>query len=385
MQFWGGVPLFPNSKWLRTLRLVQKCVERGWKTKVVFSQHPHKPDLAEPFLDAGAEILIHQRSPGSLKLGALLKTYHFLRRHPCDLIHCHNRPVIPLLASTLNNVPVRVWSKLAMSSHYEENSTPKGVHKLQINSRLSCFFSDKILCISQPVLNELLYLSESMRDKLVVGGVGFDFHLYASGKPENIRKEFALSVNDLILVSVGHAVPVKGWDILLRAYAQFLKKIPQSKLLLVGGIEQSHEKETLQLLLHLIETLSLNNQVILTGKRSEIPDFLATADIYLQPSRSEGLCGALIEALAAGLPCIAANVGGIPDVIQDGKNGLLFEREDVNGLAEKMLSLAQNFNLRQNFSRNALSSVQHYELETVTDTILTIYSELLTKRGVLRA
>jgi glycosyltransferase involved in cell wall biosynthesis len=382
IQFWGGVPQSPNSKWLRTLRLVQKCSEQGWKSAVVFADKPQSHDLIVPFLDAGAEILVHQRPPSSLNLDAIIKTYRFLRRHPCDLIHCHNRPAVPLLAAALNRVPIRVWSRLAMSSFYEENKRPTGVHKLQLNIRLSCFFSDKILCISQPVLDELTTLCHSIVKKSVVGGVGFDLESYSSGVPNNIREEFSLSENDLVLVSVGHAVPVKGWDILLLAYSKFQRYFPQSKLLLVGSTELEHEKDFSQSLRQLLETLSLQKNVFFTGKRDDIPDILAVADIYVQPSRSEGLCGALIESLAAGLPCIASNVGGIPDVIQDGKNGLLFERDDVNGLVERMLSLAQNPIWRTTLSSNALPSVQHYGLERVTDAIIETYKDLLTNRRV---
>lgn len=383
MQFWGGVPQSPNSKWLRTLRVVEKCVERGWESAIVFSERPQSHNLIDPFLDAGAEILIHQRPPSSINLNAIFKTYRFLRRHPCDLIHCHNRPVVTLMAATLNHVPVRIWSKLAMSSYYEENKSPKGIHKLQLNMRLSCFCSDKILCISQPVLSELAKLCNSVEKKSLIGGVGFDLEMYSSGNSKNVREEFLLSKNDLVLVSVGHSVPVKGWDILLQAYSKFQIDYPQSKLFLVGSTELDYEKETFKFLKQMIESLSLQNQVIFTGKRHDIPNILATADIYVQPSRSEGLCGALIEALAAGLPCIASNVGGIPDAIHNGTNGLLFERENVNGLSEMMLNLAQNPVFRKKLASNATSSVERYKLDTVTNSIIQIYKDLLSMRDLL--
>jgi glycosyltransferase involved in cell wall biosynthesis len=270
-----------------------------------------------------------------------------------------------------------------MSSFYEENKQPTGIHKLQLNIRLSCLFSDKILCISQPVLNELTKLQNSIGNKSVVWGAGFDLDLFSSGFPKNIRQEFSLSRDNFVLLTVGHAVPVKGWDILLLAYAKFQKFYPQSKLLVVGSTGLEHEKETTKAIMQLVETHSLKEHVVFTGKRHDIPNILAAADIYIQPSRSEGLCGALIEALAAGLPCIASNVGGNPDLIQDGKNGLLFEREDIDGLAERMLSLAQNPVLREKLSNNAPPSVEHYGLEKVTDTIIDLYSELLTNQGLI--
>lgn len=383
MQFWGGVPFSPNSKWRQTLRLVEKCSAQSWQSTIVLSKTPHSRDLLDPFLQAGAEVLIHERPPSSLQFSPILKTYQFLHRHPCELIHCHNRPVVPLLAATLQQVPVRIWSRLAMSSSYENNIPPAGLHKLQLNLRLSCLSSDKILCIAKPVLDELTTLGHNIKEKAVVVGGAIDLNFYSSGCPINIRKEFSLAKDNLVLISVGHAVPVKGWDILLLAYAKFQKIFPHSKLILVGSLDLAHEKETLKHLRQIIETFALHNNVILTGKRDDIPDILAVADIYIQSSRSEGLCGALIEALAAGLPCIASDVGGTTDAIQSEKNGLLFEREDINGLAAQMVILAQNPVLRKNMSRQALSSVQHFGLETISDTIMNIYQQALRDRGIL--
>lgn len=381
MQFWGGVPQTPNSRWRQTLRVVEKCSERGWKSTLVLSDRPQLPALMDPFLKAGSEILVHQRQPNTLKLNAIINTYKFLHKHPCDLIHCYNRPAIPLLAAVLNKVPVRIWSKLSMSSSYEEATPPIGIHKLNLNIRLTCFAVNKILCNAQPVLDELIGLLNSITHKSVVMRDGFDLDFYAAGCPGIIRNEFSLSTHNLVLVSVGHAAPVKGWDILIKAYAKFQKYFPQSKLLLVGSTELDGEKEISKLLMHQIETLSLQKNVIFTGKRNDIPDILAGADIYVQPSRSEGFCGSLIEALVAGLPCIASNVGGIPDFLHCGENGLLFEREDINGLTKRMLSIAQNRVLREKLSNNAPFSVQPYQLEAVTDSIINTYKELLTNRG----
>lgn len=383
MHFWGGVPQTPNSKWLRTLRLVEKCSEQGWKNIVVFSEKPVSHDLVTPFLNAGAQILVYQRLTGSLNINSIISTYRFLQVHPCDLIHCHNRPVVPLFAAALNRIPVRIWSRLAMSSHYEENSYPVGIHKLQLNIRISCLFAQKILCISKSVQEELTKISFSSKKKSVVIGAAVDLNFYSSGCAKNIHKEFSLSQEKLILVSIGHAVPVKGWDVMLLAYSKFREYFPQSKLLLVGNTTLDTEKEFSKKIIELIETLSLNKNVILTGKRKDIHDILAAANIYIQPSRSEGLCGALIEALAAGLPCIASNVGGTTDAIRNGENGLLFEREDVDGLVKRMLTLAEDAVLREKFASNASSSVERYRLDTVTNSIIQIYKDLLSKRDLL--
>jgi glycosyltransferase involved in cell wall biosynthesis len=86
---------------------------------------------------------------------------------------------------------------------------------------------------------------------------------------------------------------------------------------------------------------------------------------------------ALVEALAAGLPCVAARVGGIPDILVHGRNGLLFERENVGALAEQLVHLAADTNLRRQLAEAAPGSVQGFGLEPHADNMMAIYTEAL--------
>ncbi len=384
MHFWGGVPQSQNSKCLQTIRIVEKCVERGWKCDVVLSEIPQSRSLVDPFLNAGAEILIHPRTPGSLNVGAIVEVYRFMCRHPPHLMHCHNRPAVPLVAAVLSRVPVRIWSRLAMSSIYEQGAATLWKKKVHVNIWASFFLAHEVLAISKSVSEELIKICKFKKEKIHILGRGVDFGIYQSGNSSRIKNEFCFKDEDFIFLTVGHAVPVKGWDILVKAFSKVCSKFSNAKLVLIGSNAMTNERETFSYVSGLAKELGISERVIFPGRREDIPDFFAACDIYIQPSRSEGLCSALVEALSAGMPCIAANVGGMPDLVIHDYNGFLFEREDIDGLARCMLILAEKQEVREGFSRVAAMSVDQLQLERVVEKTLEIYENLLIAKNILR-
>ena len=103
---------------------------------------------------------------------------------------------------------------------------------------------------------------------------------------------------------------------------------------------------------------------------------LADADIFAFPSRSDGQGLALTEALAAGLPCVAAASGGIPELITDSHNGLLVAREDVRALAGALRLLAEDTVLRQRLASAARESARRFDMDVYADRLIGIYREL---------
>ena len=183
-----------------------------------------------------------------------------------------------------------------------------------------------------------------------------------------------LKDSDIVVTSVGHAVTVKGWDIAITAFARVCKKIPNIKLLLVGAktSPKYHHKLCAQ-----ITESGLGHNVMFTGSRRDIPEILKASDVFLLPSRSEGTPAALIEAMASGLPCVATATGGIPEVIEHGKNGFVFERENADDLAEKMLCILSDPELQVKFSKMAQQNLQKFSIDTYVNNVFSHYQNLL--------
>jgi glycosyltransferase involved in cell wall biosynthesis len=381
LHYWGGCPQAPNSRWWQFVHLIEQCSRRGWRNCLVWARMPDDAALSRPFQDCGCEIILQPRARGNFDPWCVHRTFRMLKHVRCDVFHCHNIHTSPLIAATLARVPVRLWSKLAMSPYYEQGIRPRGVHRLAPSVRVSCALSHRILAISESVRTELLESGASPAKVLTVPApvhVG----LYARASADGIRESLGLPASALVITTVGHAVPVKGWDILIRAYAQVAAQAPESRLLLVGSTADGDEVETTRSLRSLAEQLGVLDRVVFPGRRSDIPRILAGSDIFVLPSRSEGRPFALLEALAAGLPCVVARVGGIPEMISHNENGILFEREDASGLAAALGSLMSDSQLRSRLSAGGRTTAERFGLREATDAMLALYEELLGKGGL---
>ena len=116
--------------------------------------------------------------------------------------------------------------------------------------------------------------------------------------------------------------------------------------------------------------LRLQSQVMFLGARDNVSDLLAAADAFVMSSRTEGLPMALLEAMAAEVPCVASAVGGIPELLAD-KRGLLAPPRDPMRLAEQMMALLSSSTLRAQLTSNATARVaEHYSLDVVADRYL---------------
>ena len=193
VQYWAGSPKSPNSKWQRFLAIIQRCREQGWRNYLVWSRMPENPALSEPIKKAGCEIILQPRSRRNFDVGSVWRTYKLLRRLKCDVFHCYNDHTSPLIGAALAGVPVRIWSKLAMSPYYEKNIGPKGLQRLALSSRVSCALSIRVLARSKAVRQELL-ADGAAPDKILITPVDVDTLLYGNISASDLRSDRMLKI-----------------------------------------------------------------------------------------------------------------------------------------------------------------------------------------------
>ncbi|HEX2897537.1 MAG TPA: glycosyltransferase family 4 protein [candidate division Zixibacteria bacterium] len=168
--------------------------------------------------------------------------------------------------------------------------------------------------------------------------------------------------------------PVYGIDIAIRAFAETVKAIPDIEFT-IAGKENSYTNE----LKSLAGKLNVSHLVKFAGQigRDNIYQFISEHHLMLMPSKFEGFGVAALEASAAGRPVIASNVGGIPEVVNDGKTGILVPAENPKALAEAILKLANNFDLCDKMGREGREFVrQHYQWEKSLDLMSQLYEDL---------
>jgi glycosyltransferase involved in cell wall biosynthesis len=176
------------------------------------------------------------------------------------------------------------------------------------------------------------------------------------------------------VIFVGRLHPKKGVDTLLLAWQRVTRELPQLawRLRLVGKGGLGYEMEASA------RQLSVDQTVEFCGQVDHPFPLLRQSDIFVLPSRSEGMSNALLEAMAHGLPCIVSDIAGNDEVIQHERNGLLVKLDDEQDLARAIARLATDHALRERLGREALRTVEEsYSIDSVADRYMALYTDLL--------
>ncbi len=184
----------------------------------------------------------------------------------------------------------------------------------------------------------------------------------------------------LLVGLVGRLSQEKGVDLFVRAAAQVLKNLPETRFQIVGD---GPDRPALE---HLIASLGLANRVTLLGRQNNMPEIYATLDILVSASRQEGLPITLLEAMASALPILATSVGEVPTLIRDRQTGLLVSPNDVDALAAALHTLLTDSALRQHLGENARDLVEtSFSARQMTANYHRIYTSVLAAPSGKRA
>lgn len=195
-------------------------------------------------------------------------------------------------------------------------------------NRLS-WLADRFVVVSRET-EALLVQCGIARDRIVLVPNGTDGARFSPASPGErlaARRHLGLPVDRIVALCAGRLVPVKGYDVLIEAIAGLPREAArQMEFVIVGdGPEAGHLKD-------LAVRRGVESHVRFEGHREETADYFKAADLFILPSRGEGLSNALVEAMASGLPAICSAVGGALDWIQQGVNGALVQPGDASGL-----------------------------------------------------
>ncbi len=193
-----------------------------------------------------------------------------------------------------------------------------------------------------------------------------NLNLFRPNREARIKVREQLKLNNyFVFGSVGRLNPQKSFDILIKAFAKILNKI-KAKLVIVGGGDLYSDLKNLSI------SLGIEKDVVLLGERSDVHHIINAFDVFVFSSSdyNETLGIAVLEAMACGLPCIVSNIPGPKRIVGDNEYGLLFKSKNASDLAEKMLLLYENKQLRDYYARKALQRSKVCKRETVVDNLL---------------
>jgi glycosyltransferase involved in cell wall biosynthesis len=239
--------------------------------------------------------------------------------------------------------------------------------------------ADRVICNSKYTMNRIRYYCRSCHCSAIPPGV--DVGVFKPDKIDPTDGFFArlrIPYQSPVVLAVGRHIKLKGFRYLIEAAARIKDQVPF--VLVIGG--QGPETENLR---NRARELGLGEQVIFAGRipNHDLPRLYNRAAVVVQPSivdeegNTEGLGVVLIEAMACGIPCVASNVGGIPDIVKDGDNGFLTPPKDTAALAESILTLLGNQELNQKMGENGRRFVrQNYSWAHLTSRTVVLLESL---------
>ena len=209
-------------------------------------------------------------------------------------------------------------------------------------------------------------------------------HIASSGSPAtshitpDYRKELEIGKSEILICTVGRLTPQKGVDFFIRALARLAYRSPVLKVKAViagdGPIRSDLEQ--------LAQKLEVTGHVQFVGRlnASEVASLLNQSDIFTLASRYECFPYTILEAMAAGLPCIVSNVGGNTEMVTHNVNGLVSGRGDVDTLAEHLELLVRDTDTRERFGNQSLQRVKRFSLEKMAKATAALYDQVLLEK-----
>lgn len=197
---------------------------------------------------------------------------------------------------------------------------------------------------------------------------------------ENLLDRFQWPHDAVLALFVGGIEPRKGIGVLARAWPDVVRRVPHARLLLVGPRDGARA-ETAAQFENDLRAAGVAETAALAGFTGRPEDFYRAADLFVFPSRGEGLPNALIEAHAAGLPSVAAQIEGVTDdVVDEGNTGLIVPQDDVAELARALVALMQDDTRRRQMGLAARArAVECFSLDHVARQYVDLYAKLLSR------
>jgi len=306
---------------------------------------------------------------------ALIEIYKFIKKNNIDIVHTHSSK-----AGILGRFVARL-AKVKFIIHTVHGWSFNDYQPLFMRSvfigleRLSARFTHKLIVVSYYDRKKGLKNRIAREDKYRLIRYGIEYTEFISGD-QKIKEEFGINSTDLIVGMISCFKPQKSPQDFIKLSFLVNRILPNVKFLLVGdGILRNQVKK-------LINKFQLQNKVILTGWRRDIPRILSAIDVFVLTSLWEGLPISVLEAIAFSKPVVATNTGGIEEIVVEGKNGFLVQPRDIKSLSERLTVLLRNESLRKDMGQNAKGLFDfNFSVENMVQNNQDLYENLIRKGG----
>ncbi len=299
--------------------------------------------LEDVLKDAGVRVHILTRRT-RFDIGAVLRLARIIAAGGFDVVHNHNFTALTI------GVPAAILGGAMAIVRTEHNVVSRRSPWRSFLSRLATLRENAQVGVSHAVRASHVQSGRIRPERFVTIWNGIDDgRLVVASDSTSVRAELGIPQEAVFCITVGSLTPQKDHENLFAAAREVGKKRDDVYFVVVGGGEL---EESLRAR---ISELDLMSRVLLLGSRLDVPRLLKAADLFVLPSAWEGLPITILEVMASGIPCIATEVGGVPEVIVNGVNGFVVPPRDPRLLAQRILELADDSHLRAGMAASARS------------------------------
>ena len=268
-------------------------------------------------------------------IGLFFKLISLFSRNKYDMIHTHGTKagIIGRIAARISGVPIIIHG---LHGNALNAFSAKWLNMLFLYfERLTGTFTDAHISVSAILSEKYIKKGIGNPEKYYTVRSGMDLNSFSQDQKVNcaaVKKRWSLSSADFIIGNISRLESLKGHTFLLRVMKILKDQVKDRRivLLIIGDGKEKHK------ISRMIKGSGLENHVILAGYCNDIPAILSVMNLLVHTSSREGLPRVMVQAAAAGLPMVAFNVDGIPEIIRNGYNGFLIEPKNIEQLAEKI-------------------------------------------------
>ncbi len=348
---------------------LRHLVEKGWTVHVSSANDGE----AVPYAHKQIDIPIC-RSPfrcDNLKAVKVLAKHIENERY--DIVHCHT-PIGAMVARLAARKARRsLGTKVIYTTHglhFYKDAPLKNWLLYYTAEKAISPLTDAIITINEEDRSQAARYFPSIKQQFKISGIGYDaerFKRLDLSRRDELRREYGYDANDFICVYLARFCDGKNHQFLLSNMPATIARIPNVKYIFLG------EGETIEKCQKLASAVGVQDKVRFEGFKTDITDCLAIADVGISSSEVEGLGMGLIEEMYAKLPVLASDVRGHRELIEDGKNGLLFPLDDAQQYIRRLEALCNDPQLRKRLGEYASQNIDCYRVENVIKEMDAIY------------
>jgi glycosyltransferase involved in cell wall biosynthesis len=305
---------------------------------------------------------------------ALCSLIRLCRKTQCDILHTHTAKagILGRIAGKIAGVPVIVHTLHGSTFHPFVRGPARFLyHHLE---KLTAHFCNRIISVSS-VLSKT-YVSQGVGKPeqyiTIHSGMPLKKYLSVTSPKSKILESLGIRSDHKIVGTICQLEARKGVSFFLAMAKAVAENMPGCKFIVVGKGEQRQELEALT------EKLGLENEVIFTGYRDDVPDLLSIFDVFVLTSLWEGLPRVLVQAAAAGKPVVAFNVDGVPEIVKDAYNGYLVKPKDLQRLVDRVVYLLKNPDAARDMGTKGREIVgRQWTIDAMVSQTRSVYRSLL--------